>query len=89
MARARLWPTYHEHFHVKGGFMSQHVYKKLELVGTSSVSIEDAINTAVNRAGESIRNMRWFEVMQVRGEIADGKVVHYQATIKLGFTLDD
>jgi flavin-binding protein dodecin len=69
--------------------MSQHVYKKLELVGTSSVSIEDAINTAVNRAGESIRNMRWFEVMQVRGEIADGKVAYYQATIKLGFTLDD
>jgi flavin-binding protein dodecin len=69
--------------------MSQHVYKKLELVGTSSVSIEDAINTAVNRAGESIRNMRWFEVMQVRGEIADGKVAYCQATIKLGFTLDD
>jgi flavin-binding protein dodecin len=69
--------------------MSQHVYKKLELVGTSSVSIEDAISTAVNRAGESIRNMRWFEVMQVRGEIADGKVAYYQATIKLGFTLDD
>jgi flavin-binding protein dodecin len=74
---------------MKEASMAHHVYKKLELVGTSSVSIEDAINTAISRAGESLRNMRWFEVMQVRGEITDGKVAHYQATIKLGFTLDD
>jgi flavin-binding protein dodecin len=69
--------------------MAHHVYKKLELVGTSAVSVDDAINTAIKRAGESIRNMRWFEVMQVRGEIVDGKVSYYQVTIKLGFTLDD
>jgi flavin-binding protein dodecin len=69
--------------------MSKHVYKKLELVGSSPVSIEDAINNAITRSGESVHNMRWFEIMETRGEIADGKVAHYQVTLKLGFTLED
>lgn len=69
--------------------MSNHVYKKLELVGSSPVSIEEAINTAIARSEESVDNMRWFELVQVRGDIADGKVAHYQATIKVGFTLED
>ncbi|HQT47339.1 MAG: hypothetical protein B7X08_00600 [Acidocella sp. 20-63-7] len=68
--------------------MSNHVYKKLELVGSSPTGVEDAINTAIARSGESVNHMRWFEVMQVRGEIADGKVAHYQVTLKVGFTLE-
>jgi dodecin len=68
--------------------MSNHVYKKLELVGSSPEGVEDAINRAISRCGESVRNLRWFEVTQVRGEIADGKIAHYQVTMKVGFTLD-
>jgi len=69
--------------------MSNHVYKKLELVGSSPISIEDAINNAIARSGESVHHMRWFEIIETRGEIADGKVAHYQVTLKLGFTLED
>lgn len=69
--------------------MSKHVYKKLELVGSSPEGVEDAINSAISRCGESVRNLRWFEVTQVRGEIANGKIAHYQVAIKVGFTLDE
>jgi flavin-binding protein dodecin len=69
--------------------MSHHVYKKLELVGSSPTSVEDAISTAISRSDESVNNMRWFEVVQIRGEIVDGKPAHYQVTLKVGFTLDD
>ena len=69
--------------------MSNHVYKKLEIVGSSPVSVEDAINTPISRSGDSVNNLRWFEVMQLRGEIADGKIAHYQVTFKLGFTLEE
>jgi flavin-binding protein dodecin len=66
----------------------EHVYKVIELVGSSETSIEDAIQTAVSRAGRSVRNMRWFEVLQTRGHVEGGKVRHYQVTLKVGFTLD-
>jgi len=69
--------------------MSGHVYKKIELTGSSSTSIEDAVNNAVNRASQTIRNMRWFEVMETRGYIEDGAVAYWQVTVKIGFTLDD
>lgn len=68
--------------------MSHHVYEKLEVVGSSPDSLEEAITTAISRAGERLPNLRWFEVMQLRGEIADGKVAHYQVTLKLGSTLE-
>ena len=68
--------------------MSDHVYKLIELVGSSPVSIEDAIQNAVNRASQTIRNLRWFEVLETRGHIQDGNVAHYQVTLKIGFTLD-
>jgi flavin-binding protein dodecin len=71
-----------------GGSMSDHIYKKIELVGTSPDSIEDAVNNAVNRAAKTIRNMRWFEVSEMRGHIEDNKVAHWQVTVKIGFTLD-
>ena len=68
--------------------MSEHVYKHLELTGSSEKSIEDAIRTAVERAGRTIRNMHWFQVVDTRGQIAAGKVVRWQVTIKVGFTLE-
>jgi flavin-binding protein dodecin len=67
----------------------EHVYKKLELVGSSRVSIDDAIKTAISRSGESVKHLRWFEVEQIRGEIEHGDVAHFQVTVKVGFTIDD
>jgi len=70
--------------------MPEHVYKVVELVGSSKTSIDDAIQTAVARAGATLRHLRWFEVMQVRGAIGeDGKVDHFQVTLKAGFTLEE
>ncbi len=69
--------------------MSDHVYKKIELVGSSKTGIEDAVTTALARASKSVRNMRWFEVTETRGHIVDGKVDHWQVTLQVGFTLDE
>ena len=66
-----------------------HVYKILELVGSSETSIDDAIKNAVSRASKTIREMKWFEVVQTRGHIENGAVRHYQVTLRVGFTLDD
>ncbi|MGE9008960.1 dodecin [Leptospira interrogans] len=68
--------------------MKNHVYKILEIVGSSETSIEDAINTAVELAGKTVRNMDWFEVIETRGHIKDGKIAHYQVALKIGFTLE-
>ena len=69
--------------------VSDHVYTKIELVGSSPNGIEDAVNNAVIRAAETIRNMRWFEVTEMRGHIEDNKIAHWQVTVKIGFTLDN
>lgn len=69
--------------------MSEHVYKIVKLVGSSPDGIEEAIDNAIAKAGESVRNMRWFEVEETRGHITDGEVAHYQVKINVGFTLDD
>ena len=69
--------------------MSHHVYKKTEVVGTSPTSIEDAVNTAVDRAAKTVRNMRWLEVKEIRGHIEDQKVDHWQVVMQIGFTLED
>jgi dodecin len=69
--------------------MTEHVYKVVELVGTSKDSIEDAIQTAINRANRTLRNLRWFEVVQTRGCIENGAVSNYQVVLKAGFTLDE
>lgn len=68
--------------------MAEHVYKVVELVGTSKSSVSDAIETAITRASSTLRNLRWFEVVQVRGAVNEGKVDHYQVTLKAGFTLE-
>jgi flavin-binding protein dodecin len=68
--------------------MSDHIYKKIELVGSSKTSIEDAVSNAVSRASKTIRNMRWAEVTETRLHLEDGKIDHWQVTVKVGFTLD-
>lgn len=68
--------------------MSHHVYKILELTGSSPSGIEDAVKTAIAKAGETVRNLHWFEVVETRGHIQDGKVAHWQVTVKVGFTLE-
>ena len=68
--------------------MSDHVYKHIELTGSSKTSVEDAINNAVTRAAETLRGMQWFEVTDTRGHIVDNKIAFWQVTIKVGFTLE-
>jgi flavin-binding protein dodecin len=69
-------------------WMSDHIYKKIELVGSSPNGIEDAVNNAIDRASKTIRNMGWFELSEVRGHIVHNKVEHWQVTVKVGFTLE-
>ena len=69
--------------------MSNHVYKHLELTGTSTKSVEDAISSAIAKASKSLRNIHWFVVTETRGHVDNGKVAHWQVTIKVGFTLED
>ncbi len=66
-----------------------HTYKKLEMVGSSKTSIEDAINNALAQCAKSIKNMDWFEVVETRGHIVDGKVAHFQVTLKIGFRIEN
>lgn len=68
--------------------MSDHVYKHIELTGTSSKGIEDAVQNAIERASQTVHNMRWFELRDTRGHIEDGRIAHWQVTVTVGFTLD-
>lgn len=69
--------------------MPDHVYKTIELVGSSTRGMEEAVQKAIAKAAETVRNLRWFEVLDTRGQIEAGKVAHWQVTVKLGFTLED
>ena len=69
--------------------MSEHVYKIIELAGSSKTSIEHAVETAIGKAGDSLKHLRWFEVTQTRGHVEHGKITHWQVVIKVGFTLED
>ncbi len=69
--------------------MSEHAYKVVEIVGSSSESSDKAIENAIARAGRTLENLRWFEVTDTRGHIENGRVGHYQVTVKIGFTLQD
>jgi dodecin len=69
--------------------MSNHVYKTIELVGSSPNGVDDAVRNAVTRASATLHSLRWFEVVETRGQIEDGKVNHWQVTVKIGFTLDE
>ncbi|MFZ5918331.1 MAG: dodecin [Chloroflexota bacterium] len=69
--------------------MSDKVYKLIEITGTSATTLEEAIQNAIARSAETVRNMRWFEVIETRGAIQDGKVSQWQVTLKIGFALED
>jgi dodecin len=69
--------------------MDDHIYRIIQIVGSSDKSVDDAIQRAVARASQTLRNLRWFEVVETRGHIEDGKVQHYQVTLKIGFTIAD
>ncbi len=69
--------------------VADHVYKSLELTGSSTSSSDEAIRTAIERASKSIRDIRWFEVVHVRGHVDSGKIAHWQVTLKVGFTLEE
>ncbi len=69
--------------------MADHVYKKLELTGSSTTGVEDAVSNAIAKAAKTIHNLRWFEVSEIRGGIDDGAIAHWQVSLKVGFTLDD
>lgn len=69
--------------------MDDHIYRVIELVGTSTESIEDAIHSALGRAHKTLRNLRWFEVLRTSGHVENGKVQHFQVTLKVGFTMED
>ena len=75
--------------HTAEDSIADHVYRLIELVGSSEESIEDAIETAIGRASTSVRQLRWFEVVQTRGQIDAGRVQHYQVTLRAGFTLEE
>jgi flavin-binding protein dodecin len=68
--------------------LSDHIYKKLELTGSSTIGTDDAIQNAISKANESIQHMDWFEVVETRGHIQDGAIAHWQVTIKVGFRLN-
>lgn len=68
--------------------MSNHIYKSIELTGTSTVSIEDAVNSAIEKAAATVHNIRWFEILETRGTVNANQVAQWQVTFKLGFTLD-
>ncbi len=69
--------------------MSDHVYKTIEITGTSTEGVERAVENAIGKAGESLHNLRWFEITNVRGDVHGGSINHWQVTLKVGFTLDD
>ncbi len=69
--------------------MSDHVYKIMELTGSSSVSMQNAVENAIARAAKTVKDMRWFEVIETRGQIDQGAIKHWQVTVKVGFTLKD
>lgn len=69
--------------------MSNHVYKVIELVGSSPTGTDDAVRNAIARAAATVHNLRWFEVVETRGQLEGDKIAHWQVTLKVGFTLDD
>ena len=69
--------------------MSDHVYKHIELTGSSRKSSDDAVRTAISKAAKTVRNMHWFQVTETRGHVVSGKIAHWQVTVRVGFTLED
>src|SRR5262249_36406434 len=87
-ATARVTTAAADHASREEERMANHVYKTIELTGSSTTTVEDAVSTAIRRASETVRNLRWFQVTEVRGGIENGQVAHWQVTMKVGFTLE-
>lgn len=68
--------------------MTDHVYRLSEIVGSSPVSVDEAIRNAITKASQTVRNIEWFETQQVRGQVVDGAVAHFQVALKIGFRVD-
>ncbi len=69
--------------------MSNHVYRLSEVVGSSPTSVDDAIRTAIQKASQTVRNIEWFETQEIRGQVVDGDVAHFQVRLKIGFRVED
>ena len=69
--------------------MSNHVYRLSEVVGSSPTSVDDAIRTAIGKAAETVRHIEWFETQEIRGQVVDGGVAHFQVRLKIGFRVED
>jgi flavin-binding protein dodecin len=69
--------------------MTDHVYRLSEIVGTSTTSVDDAVRTAIRKAGQTVRNIEWFQTQEIRGQVVDGDVAYFQVTLKIGFRVDD
>jgi flavin-binding protein dodecin len=69
--------------------VSEHVYKTIELVGSSPKGSDEAVQNAIARASATMRNLRWFQVLETRGHLEEGRIAHWQVTVKVGFTLDE
>ena len=69
--------------------MTDNVYKTVEITGSSSSGVTEAIDVAIAKAGQTLRNLDWFEVQDIRGHLEDGRIAHYQVTLKIGFRLED
>ncbi|MEU8820841.1 dodecin [Paractinoplanes atraurantiacus] len=69
--------------------MTNHVYRLSEVVGSSPTSVDDAIRTAISKANRTVRNIEWFETQEIRGQVVDGEVAHYQVRLKIGFRVED
>jgi flavin-binding protein dodecin len=69
--------------------MSNHVYRLSEVVGSSPTSVDDAIRTAIRKANQTVRNIEWFETQEIRGQVVDGEIAHYQVRLKIGFRVED
>ena len=80
---------YDRQIETEGQDMPARTYKLIELVGVSDVGTDDAIKNAITRASESLKGLDWFQVTETRGHVVDGKVIHFQVTMKIGFTLED
>jgi dodecin len=74
---------------MKEPVMTNHVYRLSEIVGSSPTSVDDAIRTALRKASQTVRNIEWFEAKEIRGQVVDGDVAHFQVTLKIGFRVED
>jgi flavin-binding protein dodecin len=84
----RAW-AFIQPFNLTGASMSAHVYKVIEIVGSSAISTDDAIRSAIEKASQTHEHLNWFQVIETRGHIADGKVAHFQVVLKVGYRLED